>query len=330
MISNEQIVLIGILGIISLIVVFFVFLLYSRRRISSGPKTKNSTYILQAFHRHKFQTLLVFIGIILALTQVFATAKLLGLPQIPEAKASSTLGSILVLIGPLLGVVGAFAAFLYKDLDDRRMSLEEKLLTSYSDVENEDLESVRDQIDGKISGIKSELDRVKINIVSMFSFFLATIVSCFYNKDFVPEYLAGSTVRLVVPEGFLLVSIFSIILLILSFHIPEPIDPSQGINQARRSAPLDPYGSIIRSFLAAEEATRDFLAKRDEPVTRFTSYVKLQNSLSKVDDQLGEKFGSLRQVRNSIVHGKTIPNVRQALDFSERVRRYLKMLNWSS
>ena len=276
--------------------------------------------------RYGYQILLIDLSIFLAFTEIIAIARLWELQMISETDVTSTLTSILTLLGPLLGIVGGFTAFLYKDLDDRRMSLEESLLRNYSNVRDESQEAVRDQIEAKISEIKSELNRVKTNIWLMFSFFLAAIVSCFYNKDYVPEYLETSAIRILVPEGFLLVGIISIILLIISFHIPEAIDPSQGVNRARRFAPSDPYGSIIRSFLAVEEATRDFLAYKGKPVIRFISYSRLQNTLSKLDEKLGKEFGNLRKIRNNVVHGRTIPDVELAQKFNKRAKEYLKML----
>jgi len=270
--------------------------------------------------------LLIYGSIFLAVVQIIAIGRLWELPLTSETDIASTLTSILTLLGPLLGIVGGFAAFLYKDLDDRRMSLEESLLRNYSDVENETQEAVRDQIEAKISEIKSELNRVKTNIWLMFSFFLATIVICFYNKDYVPEFLKTSAIRILVPEGFLLVAIISIILLVISFRIPETIDPSQGVNRARRSAPSDPYGSVIRSFLAVEEATRGFLAYRDKPVTRFVSYGQLQRALSKLDEQLGKEFDDLRKIRNEVVHGRTFPDAGLAHEFNHLAKEYLKKL----
>lgn len=277
-------------------------------------------------YRNRFQFLLIVVSVIIMLTEVVAITRLVELPTVSKIGAVSTLNSILVLIGPLLGVVGAFTAFLYKGLDDRRMNLEETLLREYSRIEDETQESIRDQIDGRISEIKSELERAKINTVLMFSFFLATIISCFFNKDYVPEYLEASAVRLVVPEAFLLVSVVSIVLLILSFRIPEVIDPTQGLNQANRSAPSDPYGSIIRSFLAIEEATRDFLARRDRPIERYTAYSVLQDILSQIDKQIGNEFGYFRKIRNNVVHGRTVPDLRLAIQFNKRGKEYLEML----
>lgn len=80
--------------------------------------------------------------------------------------ASSTLDSMLGLLGPLLGVIGALLIFFYKSLEDRKMFWEKELIECMEKPYRK--KAIIDELKRRINKLTAEAGEIKLNLVFVF------------------------------------------------------------------------------------------------------------------------------------------------------------------
>ena len=255
-----------------------------------------------------------------------------SLPSIDAALASSTLNSMMILLGPLLGVLGALVIFFYKSLEDRKMLWEKELIECMEEPYRK--KTIIEELTRRVSQLTSESKEIRFNLIFVFLIFVLTLITCFANQNFISAGLLDSSIRLIIPIGFFILSILSILPLVFSFNgglssilaFPTSVNPMLTIDDAQNILCDDPFGSILICFFTVEKTTEQFLSSYSE-LPRIRSHTYLGGKLREISSKLGRQFEFLSELRDKTVFGLLEPTTEMATNYIDDARSYLKLID---
>jgi len=286
--------------------------------------------------KYKFQALeSVFVGVlILSEVNIFVriTPLTIPLPRIEHSLSSSTLSSMMTLLGPLLGLIGALVVFFYKSLEDRKMFWEKELIQCMEKPYRK--KAIIEELRRRVNRLATESKEIKSSLAFVFLMFVLSLIVCLINQNFFPAGLYDSSIRLIIPAGFFVLSILSILPVVFSFHgglgsilqFPTSVNPMLTLKDARNILSDDPFAAILICFFTVETATEQLLSSCFE-LPKIRSHTYLRNRLGEISLELGRRFEYLSEIRNKTVFGLLEPDDEIASRYIAESESYLKCLD---